>query len=103
MVQAAVQAVRPQVKACFDDALAKDPSLAGKVTIQLKLVAGDGGAQVKEGEVVYSETHSPFFEACVLQKLAGARFPSPGPEGTLTVRYPFNFDPGGGFGGSPAP
>ena len=102
-VQAAMQAVRPQVKACYDQALGQDPSLAGQVTLQLKLIAGDGGAYVAEGEVVDSETRSPFFEACVLQKVAGAAFPSPDGEGSVTVRYPFTFDPGGGFGSRAPP
>jgi RNA polymerase sigma factor (sigma-70 family) len=98
-MQAAVRAVMPQVKACYETALDKDPSLSGKVTLQLSLEANDGGARVTEGEVIDSETRSPFFEACVLEKVAGAKFQMPPGEGKMTMRYPIYFDPGGGFGG----
>lgn len=53
------------------------------------------------GEVPDSETRSPFFEQCVLTKVAGAEFPAPKGDGLVKVTYPFNFDPGGGFGPIP--
>lgn len=53
------------------------------------------------GEVPDSETRSPFFEQCVLTKVAGAEFPAPKGDGVVKVTYPFNFDPGGGFGPIP--
>lgn len=98
-IQNAIREVKPQVAACFEQALEGDPSLAGRVIVELQIEAGDGEGIVTRGQVPESETLSPIFEACVLQRVAGARFPVPEGEGKVTVRYPFLFDPGGGWGG----
>jgi RNA polymerase sigma factor (sigma-70 family) len=99
-IRAAIRAVSPQIRACYESALKTDPALAGKVTVRLRLESGDGGAFVAEGDVVETEAHSPLFESCLLAKVAGAAFPNPEGGGAVTVTYPFNFDPGGGFGGT---
>ncbi len=102
-IRAAIRAASPQIRACYDSALKKDPALAGKVTLHLRLESGDGGAFVAEGDVVDTELHSPFFEACLLATVAGAAFPNPEGGGSVSVTYPFTFDPGGGFGGGAPP
>lgn len=100
-IQAAIKAVVPRVKACFEKGLEKEPDLAGRVIVQFDIEAEDGEGVVTRGEVPESETFSPFFDACVLEKVAGAQFPAPEGGGKVTVRYPFQFDPGGGYGGAP--
>jgi hypothetical protein len=103
-IQNAMQAARPRVKACFDKALPKDPDLAGKVVIQFEIEAEDDLGKIARGEVAESETDSPFFDACVLKSIRGLEFDAPQGGGKVVVRYPFLFDPGGGFGGkAPAP
>lgn len=94
-----MQDVKPLLKACFDEALKHDPSLAGRVVVEFEIGAEEERGVVKQGTVVDSETASPFFEACVLQRVAGAEMPLPEGGGVVKVRYPFTFDPGGGFGG----
>jgi hypothetical protein len=100
-IWAALDAVKPAVKACYESALVTDPSLAGKVVVKLRLLPGEGSARVAHGEVSEAETHSPDFEACVLAKAEAASFPNPDLAEGATVTYPFLFDPGGGFGGPP--
>jgi hypothetical protein len=101
-IQAAIKAVVPRVKACFERGLKQQPDLAGRVVVEFEIEADDGGeGVVTRGEVPDSETFSPFFDACVLKEVAGARFPAPSGGGKVTVRYPFQFDPGGGYGGAP--
>lgn len=92
-VKAAVEAVKPKVAACYDQALKQSPALQGRVSVQLKLAVKDGKGEVLEGEVADSDTASPFFEACVLKELAGADFDAVGDDGEVVVRYPFTFAP----------
>ncbi len=88
-----------QVKKCFESALKRDQSLAGTIHLTLEIQAIDGGGRVTSGEVPDSELHSPFFEACVLEAMAGADFPEPPNGETVRISYPVHFDPGGGWGG----
>jgi hypothetical protein len=99
-IGASIQAVLPRVQECFERALKSDPSLAGRVEVAFELEPADGGGgRVTSGEISDSETRSPLFEACVLQRVAGATFAGPKFSEKISVRYPFIFDPGGGFGG----
>jgi hypothetical protein len=102
-VKRAIEVVRPQIAECYEQALKLQPDLAGRVVVEFELSAADGGGQVVSGQVPETETHSPFFEACVLARVRGAKFPSPEGDGHVKVRYPFQFDPGGGFGGGSTP
>ncbi len=103
-IQASIKAVTPKIKACFEQGLKHDPSLAGKVVIEFDIEANDEGkGVVNRGEVKSAVTQSPFFEACVLKEVAGASFDAPEGGGKVVVRYPFKFDPGGGFGGEAPP
>ncbi len=96
-----VKAIKPQIKACFEQGLKHDPSLAGRVLIDFEIEADDEGkGKVIRGEVKDSEAQSPFFEACVLKEIGGQTFDAPEGGGSVRVTYPFNFDPGGGFGGA---
>jgi hypothetical protein len=101
-IQAAIKAAVPAIKACYEQGLKTTPDLAGRVVVEFDITGGEEGTGVVErGEVSESEAASPFFEACVLQKVSGVEFPAPSGGGKVKVRYPFHFDPGGGFGGAP--
>lgn len=103
-IREAMRTVKPLLKACFEEALRHDPSVAGRVRVEFEIEAADDErGVVKRGSVVESETRSPFFEACVLQKVAGVEMPVPQGGGVVKVTYPFQFDPGGGFGGEAPP
>lgn len=97
-----INRIKPQIKECYETALVKDPSMAGSIKVTFEIKEVDGGGKLMSGEVPESEIRSPFFEQCILQKIAGADFPAPLEGGTTKVTYPFHFDPGGGWGGDPA-
>ncbi|MFL5321726.1 MAG: AgmX/PglI C-terminal domain-containing protein [Myxococcaceae bacterium] len=99
-IRKAINAVKPLIAECYRQALKTDPSLGGTVKLDFTIESFDGGGRMSVGEVPESELHSPFFEACVLEKVGHADFPPPDGNGTIKVRYPFHFDPGGGFGGN---
>ncbi|MFN7130753.1 MAG: AgmX/PglI C-terminal domain-containing protein [Myxococcales bacterium] len=98
-IRSAVQAILPDVRACYEEGLKNDPDLEGRVVVEFEIEARDGKGRVVSGHVFDAETQSPFFEACVLSKISGAQFDAPEGGGTVKVRYPFVFDTGAGFGG----
>lgn len=90
-IRNAIRGQLPGIQACYDDALTRNEQLGGRVSFTFTIHAKDGEGRVDEGEVAETELDSPFFEACVLQQLGAARFPSP-PEGeVLEITYPFVF------------
>jgi hypothetical protein len=91
-VQAAIQAVKPKIRACYEEALAIQPGLAGTLQVTFALEQKDGRGTVVSGEIADSEMKSPFFEACVLKQIAGADFEAPTGDGVVSVTYPFHFD-----------
>ncbi len=100
-IKDAMTRMKPLIRACYEQGLKHDPSLAGRVVVEFEISGEEGKGVVKQGSVVESEAASPFFEACVLQKVSGLDAPAPEGGGVVKVRYPFLFDPGGGFGGEP--
>jgi hypothetical protein len=91
-IQNAIKAVTPKIKDCYEQALKIEPTLGGTVKVNFTLQGGDDGkGVVTDGEIADSETKSPFFEACVLKEVAGAKFDAPEGGGTVKVTYPFKF------------
>jgi hypothetical protein len=77
-----------EVHACYERALLKEPSLAGKVVLEWTI----GGA----GRVVAAKTRSSTLnnasvEACILNSLKGWAFPAP-KGGVVIISYPFIFN-----------
>lgn len=101
-IQDAMKRMKPLIRGCYEEGLKHDPGLAGRVVIEFEISGEEGRGVVKQGTVADSEVAAPFFEACVLQKVSGLDAPAPEGGGVVKVRYPFTFDPGGGFGGEPA-
>jgi hypothetical protein len=96
-IRAVVKDRKPALAACYEEALRHDPSLSGKVVLELHVsqaVGGDGGPGDGDGEVtaasVVEGPGTPFFQACVLQQMVGQAMPSPGAK-PVSVRYPLLF------------
>jgi len=81
-----------QAHACYDQALANDASLKGRVSISLR-VASNG--QVCSASVAKNEMGSPSVAQCVANKFRQTGF-FPAPRcGCIDVAVPLNFVPGG--------
>jgi hypothetical protein len=79
--------------ACYERALAAQPHLSGRVTVQF-VVAGDGLVQASRLE---SSTLSLRPTAiCVAQRVCTWRFPKTTGGAPVVVTYPFNFAPAQG-------
>ncbi|MGE0615224.1 MAG: AgmX/PglI C-terminal domain-containing protein [Bacteriovoracia bacterium] len=76
----------PQIQHCYEQQLAVNPKLKGKVTVSF-IIKGDGG--VMKASVAETSLHSPATESCMTAKILGWKFPKPRGGGTVGVKYPF--------------
>lgn len=91
-VKAAIQAVLPDVKHCYESGLKVKPGSEGVVKVAFTLVASDGGGSVSRAEILESGLNNPLTDACMLDAVAKAHFPLPtGGNGQVQVTYPFRF------------
>jgi hypothetical protein len=84
---AAVARLRPGFRACYNKGLQGDPTMAGKLVVDIKVEPnGDvSGATRTSGAGL-----SPEVEQCVLRKSRNGAFDAPGPPG-VTVHLPLTF------------
>ncbi len=78
------------IKGCYEQALKRDPTLSGKVTIQFT-IKGDG--RVSSARTTMNEL-TPAVGSCMVKAFKRMRFPPP-EGGTVTFEYPFMFTPAG--------
>ncbi|MBI5494397.1 MAG: AgmX/PglI C-terminal domain-containing protein [Deltaproteobacteria bacterium] len=90
-VKAAIRAVIPAVKDCYEGGLKMKADSQGALKVSFTLVAADGGGFMRDAEIVDSQLGNPVVDACVLNALATARFPMPEGDGEVRVTYPFKF------------
>jgi hypothetical protein len=96
VVERLVRSHLPQLRACYERALAADPEMTGTVTVTF-LAAPDG--RVTTTNVVGSGV-APSVSACVALVVQALPFPAGQP---LSVSYPFEFVLGGTPGEPPGP
>lgn len=91
-VRRAIQAVRPLVDQCFQDAASRYPG-PQRVTLSFSVARrGDSGA-LQEGQVVATSIQDPWLEACFLDAIADARPPAPNGVASVRITYPFQYQP----------
>jgi hypothetical protein len=78
-----------QAHRCYDNALAQDPTLRGKVTVSVRV--GSNG-QVCSAGIASNEMSSSQVGSCVTGYFRGANFPAP-KGGCIDVNIPINFVP----------
>jgi TonB family protein len=81
-----------EVKYCYEQALAKQPKLDGRIVMKFT-IAGTG--QVIASFVQSSTLGSPAVEMCVANAIKRWDFPAPSGGGLSMVSYPFTFSPAG--------
>ncbi len=80
---------RPKLKLCYEDQLATNPKLGGKVVVEIKL---DEKGQVQSVAIIVSGLGSVQADACILEQLKKVRFPKPGSAKPATIRASFSFE-----------
>ena len=78
------------IKACYESALAKDPTLAGKLTASFTIAAT--GAVVAS-KIEHSTLADPAVARCTAKEIRSWVFPPPEGGGIVVVQYPFSFSP----------
>ena len=78
-----------QAHRCYDNALAQDPTLRGKVTVAVRVGAN---GQVCSAGTASNEMGTPQVASCVTGYFRGANFPAP-KGGCVDVNIPINFVP----------
>jgi TonB family protein len=87
-VRSVIRAHRPQIAQCYQAALTRRPTLAGKVTV--KFVISSKGSVVSAG-VVESTVQDEGMESCLVAEVKRWRMPEPKGGGVVVVKYPFFF------------
>jgi TonB family protein len=86
-IQKVVNAHVHQVQGCYERQLMKDPSLAGKITLEWVI---DGSGGVASVRVRQSTVHSAEVASCIQGAIQRWKFRAP-QGGSVTVTYPFAF------------
>lgn len=80
-----------EVRDCYNKGLAKDPKLAGKVTIDFTIGATGKVPGAKVGSTTLGDEA---VGKCIAKALKGWKFPRPSDGGVVKVSYPFVLAPG---------
>jgi len=89
-----VREIVPFVRECYDDALARDPELGGRVTVSFTIEGEpDVGGVIGTSDVDEAETtvDDPEFVACVEETMYTIEVAPPAGGGAVLVRFPFEF------------
>lgn len=92
-IQNSVEALRPFVKDCYENTLKDFPDAEGKVVIGFTIIAAEDGGRVELSELDAEETtlFDTQLHDCMLEEVGNIDFDTPGGDGKVKVRYPFNF------------
>lgn len=90
IIRRIVRAHIGDIRACYNDGLAVDPLLAGRVSINF-VITGDG--TVSSAVVADDSLPDPAVGRCIAGAVATWAFPKPRGGGNVVVTYPFNLTP----------
>lgn len=90
-VRRAVREHINDIRRCYDEGLAIEPRLGGRVTVDFTIL-GDG--KVGTAAISESSLDDADVDACIEAALRRWRFPRPAGGGQVTVTYPFVLEPG---------
>jgi hypothetical protein len=90
VIQRIVRKSFGRIRLCYEQGLARDPKLVGRVTI--RFVIDEHGAVASAADAG-STLPDPKVVSCVVGVFGGMSFPAP-QGGSVTVKYPIDFMPG---------
>ena len=79
------------INGCYEKQLKRNPKLAGKVRVQFTILES---GRVSDVQIVEDTLGDSEVARCMTARMGGWRFPPPA-GGTITVRFPFIFEPSG--------
>jgi hypothetical protein len=84
-----VKARQALIKACYENALKRNPNLKGKISIRFTILETGGLADIAAAQ---NGLGAPEVAACIIQAMKSWRTQFR-PSGPVTVEYPFVFSP----------
>jgi hypothetical protein len=90
LVRRVIKRQQRQVRACYEQALARDPEARGKVTIKFAI---DLKGDVSQATITEDTLSDPEVGRCVQGVIRSLKFPTP-TGGPIIINYPFVFQPG---------
>jgi len=86
----------PEIRSCYQSALAVDPDLEGKIVVKFVIAASGevSRSEITDDEITDDEIGAEDVTDCILDHVDGFVFPPPVGNGIVIVRYPFLFTPG---------
>jgi Ca-activated chloride channel family protein len=91
IIRRIVRAHINEVRSCYNDALSKDPNIAGHISIQMTIEAN---GKLSTAVVGANTTKDDALAQCIAKAAKKWTFPKPADGGTVTVIYPFQLSPG---------
>ena len=88
IIDAKVKEVLPDVKACYDEGVANQPDLTGKVVIKM-VIGKDGTVSSAEANPERTTLDSAEVIECITAQITQVKFPEPNGGGIVIVHYPF--------------
>lgn len=80
----------PEIRDCYERALARDRDLLGRVVVRVGI---EPRGAVTSVCVVSSDVPSPWLEACMVGAIQSWRFPAVSGEDPISILYPFVLQP----------
>lgn len=93
VIREGILSMRPIVEQCYRDTLRDFPDAEGKVTISFTISAeeDEGRVQLAELDPETTTLIDSMLHDCMLESIGELRFPAPDGDGTVNVKYPFQF------------
>lgn len=86
VIAAIIRRYLPQIQHCYEQQLALNPNLKGKVAVAFTI---GGSGRVQSAKVTESSLRNRPTERCIIGKVKNWKFPKPRGGGTVGVKYPF--------------
>ncbi len=96
-IRDAVREIIPEIKTCYEEQLANDSELAGRLSVYFKIIGEpDVGGIIDDAEIVRDGSDQSLagnedFTDCILDSMDLIELPAPEDGGEVIVTYPFEF------------
>ncbi|HEY3355456.1 MAG TPA: AgmX/PglI C-terminal domain-containing protein [Polyangia bacterium] len=100
-IRAAMGAIKPLLRECYDQARRDRADLAGRLVLQFEIAGepGIGGVVISSQIGASSTVHHAGLEECVRETVYTLELPAPRNGGIVKVGYPLKFEPSRADGG----
>jgi len=95
LIRRVIQEHAAQIRYCYEQQLALNPRLAGKVSIKW-IINGDGSASSPQVEASATTLEDAKVHACMMSRITSWQFPKPKGGGIAVITYPWILRSSGG-------